>query len=83
MAYTSIEVDAGIAAALTARAEAKGMTLDAYLRSLVDATPVAPSNGALSLAEFDRALDELSADGAGLPVLPAGFCRTEIYGEHD
>ncbi len=83
MAHTSIEIDTSTAAALTARAEARGMTLDAYLRTLVDAGPAMPSNGALSPAEFERGLDDLLAGMPDLPVLPASFSRAEIYGEHD
>jgi hypothetical protein len=83
MAHTSIELDAGVVAVLVARAEAKGLTLEAYLQSLIEAAPAGPSNGMLSLAEFDRGLDELADSAPSLPVLPADFSRAEIYGEHD
>ncbi|MBI4580764.1 MAG: hypothetical protein HY718_13740 [Planctomycetes bacterium] len=83
MAQTSIQIDAGTAAALTAQAEARGMTLDDYLRAFVVPAAAAPSNGGLSLAAFERALDELSADALDLPVLPADFSRAEIYGDHN
>jgi hypothetical protein len=49
----------------------------------VDAPGTSPGQGAaLSDAEFDRLLGELSS-GPELPHLPADFSRADVYADHD
>lgn len=74
----SIQLDDGTAKALTAIAAARQMTVEQYLRSLVD-NDMAPLENS-SAAEFDRELELLLFDG---PSLPAGFSRADIYADHD
>ena len=63
--------------------------MEAYLEQLAEnATGVkhpetTASAPALSLAEFDRLLDDLVEGLAGLPTLPADFARADLYADHD
>lgn len=79
----SIEIDDHTLAQLSAQAQAQGVTLDAYVRALIAPASAAKSNGALSSVDFEHALDELLMDSGDLPVLPGGFSRANIYGDHD
>jgi hypothetical protein len=75
----TIELDSRTAEQLNDLAAAKGMTIDAYLRSLLPP----PVNGVaprLTLVELDALLIENSFDG---PTLPADFSRADIYNGHD
>ena len=83
MAQISIEIDADTAAALAAQAEAKGMTLDGYLRTVAATPPAGISNDDSSPAQFERGLDDLLADMPDLPVLHSAFSRADIYGDHN
>ena len=75
---TSIQLDARTANALSAIAAAREMTVEQYLRSLMDNdTALSESR---SVAEFDRDLEPLLFDG---PSLPAHFSRADTYADHD
>ena len=64
---------------LEAVAKARGLTVDAYLESLVK--PEGNGNlSAFSVADFERELDELATGG---PTLARDFSRADIYAEHD
>jgi hypothetical protein len=41
------------------------------------------TNGSITLEEFDRVLDELTALPAATGSLPADFSRADIYADHD
>ncbi len=57
------------------------MTLDAYVQSLIEAAATEPESAAMSLEEFDTALDELSEGSENWPVLPPeAYTREGIYG---
>ena len=74
----TIDVDPRTADQLHALATASGMTVEAYLRSLLPPS----ANGTpprLSLAELDALLSEHAFDG---PTLPADFSRADIYDGH-
>ena len=72
----TIQVDPQTAERLNALATANGMSVEAYLQSLLPA----PVNGArLSPGELDALLSENSFDG---PTLPADFSRADIYDGH-
>jgi hypothetical protein len=74
----TIELDQRTAERLNALATASGMTIEAYLQSLLPA----PANGAitrLSSDELETLLSENSFDG---PTLPADFARADIYDGH-
>src|SRR5262245_13450005 len=74
----TIQLDQRTAERLTALATASGMTIEAYLQSLLPA----PVNGLpprLSPGELNALLNENSFDG---PALPADFSRADIYDGH-
>jgi hypothetical protein len=78
-----IQVEPEVEASLLARARARGMTLDAYVRSLIEGAAAAaePASSPMSLAEFDAALGELAEGSENLPVLPPeAYTREGIYG---
>jgi hypothetical protein len=71
-----------VLAKLRAQAAARRMPLDAYLQQFVE--PEEPGmNGHVSLAEFDKVLDELDALPPPGSCLPNDFSRADIYAEHD
>ncbi len=81
---TTIEIDQQTAAALELRARERGMTLDAFLRSVAglpdfEGTPVA--NGISQTAEeFNELLDEFfEQNPRRLPSLPPDFSRSDLY----
>ena len=79
---TIIEVDRATVDALRARAQAQGVTLAAYLRSIAAAaTPF--DNGVETMEQFDRLLDELASRTPSMPSLPPDFSRADIYSDHD
>ena len=69
-------------AKLRAQAAARRMPLDAYLEQFVE--PDEPgTNGHISLAEYDKALEELDALPPPGSSLSADFSRADIYAEYD
>jgi hypothetical protein len=82
----TIEVDdrtAKLLSELRRQAEAKGIPLSTYLESLLKAEESVSGAQAVPPAEFNRLLDELSADLPPLKSLPDGFSRADIYYDHD
>jgi hypothetical protein len=78
-----IEVSADTARLIKRRAEAHGISVDEYLRTLIETTDVTGSEEAMSEAEIEAILAELAADGKDLPRLPDDFSTKDIYSEHD
>ena len=74
----TIELDPRTADQLNALATASGMTVEAYLQSLL-ALSANGTSPRLSLAELDNLLSENAFDG---PTLPADFSRADIYNGH-
>lgn len=75
----NLQLSETVAAALNAQAAAQGLTLEAYLESIVlsGRSQLAPR---LSLDELDRLLDDEASTGPS----PSGtFSRAELYGDHD
>ena len=75
----TLELNPQTAEKISALAAASGMTVDAYLQSLLPSS----ANGStpkLSLAELESLLNQHAFDG---PTLPSDFSRADIYGEHD
>jgi non-ribosomal peptide synthetase component E (peptide arylation enzyme) len=86
MTTVSIRLPQVTAEKLRERASRLGKSLETYLQDLAQenaAVPAVNVDGAPSLAELDRVLDELAADLPTLPRLPDGFSRADIYAEHD
>jgi hypothetical protein len=69
-----------VLAKLRAQASARQMPLDAYLEQFVEPNV---TNGHVSMAEYDKALEELDALPPPRSSLPADFSRADIYAEHD
>ncbi len=67
---------------LRAQAAAQQMPFDTYLGQFVEADQAAPGD-AITLEEFDRILDEVSATPPNAPPLPTDFSRADIYTDHD
>lgn len=69
---------------IIAQAASRGVSLEAYLKSLIEAAAliVAPDDGTLD--EFEADLDAFSEGTERLPVLPPeAFTREGIYRDHD
>jgi hypothetical protein len=76
----TFQLSDNVAAALTARAASQGMTIEAYLESIVLAPLPTPTSERLSFEEFERLLDAESGGGTS----PSGtFSRADIYSDHD
>jgi hypothetical protein len=74
-----IEVGETTAAALGAQAAAQGLTVEAYLASLL-LSALAKPTPRLTPAELDRLLDAEVASG---PSPSGSFTRAELYRDHD
>ena len=90
MSRVTIELPPGTEQKLREKASVRGKSLEFYLQELVqrdalgmNQTASSPAGEELSLAEFDRLLDELSETPAALPSLPVDFSRKDIYADHD
>jgi hypothetical protein len=68
---------------LRAKATAHRLSLDAYLRILLEKDIGPEPAPQPRLEEFDRDIDALIAGCEGLPVLPRDFSRANIYADHD
>jgi len=79
----TIEVTGETTAMLRAKATAHRLSLDAYLRILVEKDGAAEPTPQPRTEEFDRDMDALAARCEGLPVLPRDFSRADIYADHD
>jgi hypothetical protein len=79
---TTIEIDERTAEILKAKAEANGLSLEAYLRLLAE-TEAPRQHSDMTAAEIDAILDELAQGGEGASPLPASFSREDIYFDHD
>ena len=75
-----IDIEEPTATALRAQANARELSLDAFLKSIVEMTTPINSVPMLALADLERSLDELATES---PVLPAAFSRVDIYSDHD
>jgi hypothetical protein len=81
MAIT-VQLDAELQARLLAEARAQGVTLDAYLSSIV-ALPTAPiGTPEITSKDLESALNELADGSERLPILPPeAYRRDSIYGD--
>jgi hypothetical protein len=70
---------------VVAQARAAGVTMEAYLLSLIRAGVVLPARGEQATQEeFEGFLDALAEDSDDIPVLPPeALTREAIYGDHD
>ncbi|MCI0392777.1 MAG: hypothetical protein MOB07_28935 [Acidobacteria bacterium] len=63
-------------------AEAHGMNLETYVQSLLSHQSSQRQTEALTLAELDQLLDELSEGTEHVTPLPSNFSRADIYLDH-
>jgi hypothetical protein len=74
---TTIEgISIEVARVLIDRAAAAGISADEYLKRLLGLANGQPRDVALSLAEFDAAMEEFGED---VQPLPSDFSREDIY----
>jgi hypothetical protein len=82
----TLELSPHVAASLAAQAQARGVSLDTYVRHLIEAqvAAVAPREQPMTLEQFEAELDALAADSETLPYLPAAaLTRESFYQDHD
>jgi hypothetical protein len=69
-------------AGLSAQAQSQGMSVNAYIQSVIERIAAQRGPADLSLEEFEAGLDELAAASDSIPVLPAeAYTRDSIYGD--
>jgi predicted DNA-binding protein len=80
-----LPIDSETEARLRRLAEQAGKDLTAYVSEVIERAVYAQiTKGAHSVAEFDKALDELFAgDTRKLPAVPLTYTREDIYLDHD
>lgn len=81
--HATIQIEQELANAIFAEAEAKGLSIDDYLRALIASGNGQPQLERMSLAEIDQILDELSEGTEHIPPLPLNFSREDIYFDHN
>lgn len=79
----TIQIEQNLADIIFAAAQARGLSIDDYLRTLLVKDNGQPQAEQLSLSEVERILDELSAGTEHVSVLPVTFSRADIYFDHD
>lgn len=66
---------------IVGQAAAQGLSLEAYLLSIIEAAAAPASSEQASLEEFEAAMDELAEGLDDVPVLaPKALTREAIYG---
>jgi hypothetical protein len=81
----TLELTPHVAASLTAQAQARGLSLDTYVRNLIEeqAAAVDHREQPMTLEPFEAELDALAADSETLPYLPAeALTRESFYQDH-
>jgi hypothetical protein len=82
----TLELTPHVAASLVAQAQARGVSLDTYVRNLIEAQAAAVDHREqpMPLEPFEAELDALAADSETLPSLPAeALTRESFYQDHD
>ena len=79
-----LDLNPEVEARLVARARAKGIPLDVYLRNVIEQIVEDEGTPRASLEEFKATLDALAEGAEDLPALPSAvFSRESIYRDHD
>jgi hypothetical protein len=68
---------------LAKKAQAEGLSLDAYLNVLLGLLNEGMALAEMSEAEFEAFIQDFSKDSAHFPPLPPDFSRADIYTDHD
>jgi hypothetical protein len=79
----NLEVTQETARLIRDNAEAEGMTIESYLRAVLEGSQNPASRDKMTLAQIDEVLNELAAGGQNLSPLPENFSREDIYLDHD
>lgn len=78
----TVQLEPDVEARLLARARAEGMSLDAYVKTVVEQMAAIEGPPEVSLEDFEAGLDALAEGCEELPVLPPDAYRREnIYGD--
>jgi hypothetical protein len=76
----TLQLSPQIEEVLVSRAREQGMTVDAYVQSVIESSAVGSDMLAMSPEDFEAALDELSLGSEQFPVLsPDAYTREGIY----
>jgi hypothetical protein len=68
---------------LAKKAQAEGLSLDAYLNVLLGLLNEGTALAEISEAEFEAFIEDSSKGSEHFPPLPPDFCRVDIYADHD
>ena len=78
----TVELTPEVETRLWARAHAQGVSLAAYLQTVIEQLAALESAAGGSLEEFEAGMDVLAEGSAQLPVLPPeAYSRESIYGD--
>jgi hypothetical protein len=78
----TLELPSEVEAHLWARARAQGVSLAAYVQTLIEQSAALDSHAGLSVQEFEAGMDALAEGAEQLPVLPPeAYSRESIYGD--
>jgi hypothetical protein len=82
----TLELTPDVAASIAAQAQARGVSLDTYVRHLLEAQAAAVDQREppITLKPFEAELDALAADSETLPYLPPkALTRERFSQDHD
>jgi hypothetical protein len=82
----TLELTPHVAASLAVQAQARGVSLDTYVRNLIEeqAAAVDHREQLMTLEPFEAELDALAADSETLPYLPPeALTRESFYQDHN
>jgi hypothetical protein len=68
---------------LHAHATAQGLSVEAYLRTLLGLGSGENALADMSEAEFDALMEDFAKGTEHVPPLPPDFSRDDIYSDHD
>jgi len=80
----TLELSPELHARLARAAQARGLSLEAYMRIVIERAGVADPNSEAELTEFRAVLDSLAEASETLPILSSEQFRREcIYQDHE
>ena len=68
---------------LAKKAQAEGLSLDAYLNVLLGPLNEGTALAEMTEAEFDAFIEDFAKGSEHFPPLPPDFSRADIYTDHD
>jgi hypothetical protein len=80
----TLELTPEVEQRIIAQAASRGVSLEAYLQSVIEAVALVSPPDEGTLEEFEADMDAFSEGTEHLPILPPeAFTREVIYGDHD